>query len=270
MITALYRAASMLLLVLLTQAPALLAQNAAGPGATTESNSAAGQAQAHRRGPQRFMLTNSEGAVIQLWQPDLSILPLTAGHGGITLPRTGVDNYHALVVERDWGDLKEALIHYVYMRGKPSGHSTSELTKAEKTTFEVVPNPVPREHQHYRSDQHWNFLLRFNGAPATNIPVVLETSNGTRLNVVSDSKGEFSLHIPDDFSQLEAGGRDRRAAEFTVTAEITDGGISYQTQLSAEYQVNPSRWQSQELGVFITGIGLLAGGLLGRKAGGSS
>ena len=214
----------------------------------------------------KFALVNSEGASMQLWKPDLSTLPLTAEHGSITLPRTGVDNYHAVVVEKDWGYLKEALIRYHYMRGKPSGQSTSKLTAAEKTTFEIVPDPVPREHQHYRSDQNWNFMLRFRGAPAAQVAVVLETSNGSALSGVSDSNGLVSLRIPDDFSQLEAGARDRRTAEFSVSAEMTQAGVTYQTQLSAEYRVNPSRWQSLSLGLFVTGIGLVAGGFLGRKA----
>jgi hypothetical protein len=200
---------------------------------------------------------NAQDASIQLWKPDLSTLPLTARHGSVTLPFTGVDNYHALVVQKDWGNLQETLIRYVYMHGKPSGHSTRELTAAEKASFEIVPDPVPREHQHYHSAQRWNFLLRFNGAPAASVPVRLLTSNGSELGSVSDANGRVSLMVPDDFSLLGPDVRDRRTAEFSLSAELERDGINYQTQLSAEYRVDPGRWQSLGLGVFVTGIGLV-------------
>lgn len=150
------------------------------------------------------------------------------------------------------------------MHGKPSGHSTSELTAAEKTAFEIVPDPVPREHQHYLSDQTWNFSLRFKGTPAVGIPVTLTASHGTKVDSISDSRGRVSLHIPDDFPGLKAGERDRRTAEFGISAELTDAEVTYQTLLSAEYRVNPSHWQSFGLGATVTGIGMLAGLFIGR------
>ncbi len=253
-----YPAAFVLMFCFMMPAPDVVAQTAAKPGSGPEHT-----AEQHRRGPKKIALTDSKGAVARLWKPDLTTLPLTVEHGNITLPRTGVDNYHAVVVEKDRVDLKEVLIRYEYMHGKPSGHSTSELTAAEKTPFEIVPDPVPREHQHYRSDQRWRFFLRFKGTPAAGIPVTLETSHGTRVNAVSDSEGEFSLHIPDDFPDLKEGERDKRTAEFSISAETKDNGILYRTMLSAEYRVNPSHWQSSGLGVAVTGFGMLAGVLLG-------
>jgi hypothetical protein len=257
-----FPAAFVLMFFVLVPAPDGVAQTAAKQGAEPEQP--AGQHQQHRRGPKQIALTDSKGAVARLWKPDLTTLPLTVEHGSITLPRTGVDNYHAVIVEKDSGHLKKALIRYEYLRGKPSGHSTNELTAAEKTTLEIVPDPVPREHQHYRSDQIWNFILRFKGTPAAGIPVILETSHGTRVNAVSDSEGKVSLNIPDDFPNLTEGERDRRTAEFSISAEMKDTGILYQTLLSAEYRVNPGHWQSSGLGVAITGLGLLTGVFLGR------
>ena len=258
----LYLAVFVLIFFILIPAPDLVAQTTTRPESGPEQ--AGGQHQQHRRGPKKITLADSEGAVARLWKPDLTTLPLTVEHGSITLPRTGVDNYHAVVVEKDRGHMKEVLIRYQYMHGKPSGHSTSELTAAEKTPFEIVPDPVPREHQHYRSDQLWNFLLRFKSTPAAGVPVILETSNGSRVNGVSDGDGRVSLQIPDDFPDLEEGERDRRSAEFSIRAEKKDAGILYRTLLSAEYRVNPSHWQSAGLGVVFAGFGMLAGVLLGR------
>ncbi len=249
-----------LLVGLLAQAQESIAQTK--PESHSQPNHASGQS--HHRGPKKLVLINGEGASAALWKPDLTVLPLAIEHGGITLQPTGVDNYHAVIVERDWGQLSEVLIRYEYMRGKPSGHSTSELTAAEKTTFEIIPHPVPREHQHYRSDQLWSFILRFKGEPVPHIPVILETSNGTILYEKSDENGKFSLRIPDDFPGLREGARDRRSAEFSISAEIEDGGHRYQTLLSAEYRVNPHHWQSFGMGLAAVGGGFLIGGFIGR------
>jgi len=257
-----YPAAFVLIFCFLMPAPDLLAQTPAKPGSGPDQT--AGQHQQHRRGPRKIAVADSEGAVARLWKPDLTTLPLTVEQGSITLPRTGVDNYHAVVVEKDRGHLKEVLIRYQYMHGKPSGHSTGKLTAVEKTTFEIVPDPVPREHQHYRSDQRWNFFLRFKNQPAAGIPMTLETSHGTRVNTVSDSEGRVTLQIPDDFPDLWEGERDRRTAEFSISAETKDAGILYRTMLSAEYRVNPRHWQSTGLGVAVAGFGMLAGLFIGR------
>ncbi|MCB1849212.1 MAG: hypothetical protein KDI83_00185 [Gammaproteobacteria bacterium] len=259
-------AGAMLLLALALTAPQPGAQSGALQNDNHTPLAAAGQAHSHRRGAMKLLLENAEGAQINLWKPDLTRLPLTIEHGIVTLPATGVDNYHALVIERDWGYLHETLIRYLYLHGKPSGHSTSELTAAEKSSFEIVPDPVPREHQHYRSDQQWRFQVRFKGAPVAHLPVELLSSYGSRLSAVSDERGLVELRLPDDFPQIETGRRDRRGAEFTLSAELSKGGITYQTRLYAEYRVNPSHWHSLELGILAGGIGMLAGGLIGRLA----
>ena len=92
---------------------------------------------------------------------------------------------------------------------------------------------------------------------------------GSRLNGVSDGNGLVTLRIQMIFP-ARCRERDPRTAEFSVSAEMADAGIIYQTRLSAEYRVDPGRWQSLGLGVFITGIGLVAGGVLGHRAGRSA
>ncbi|MES9906335.1 MAG: hypothetical protein ABW168_27095 [Sedimenticola sp.] len=240
-----------------------LAQTAQGP-AQKQNQQSTPQHQQHRRGPKQFTFSNADGAVIQLWKPDLSTLPLEAKMGVITLPSTGVDNYHAVVAEIDWGYLKEAIIRYEYLRGKPSGESPTRLSAAVKTEFEVVPAPIPRGHYRYYSDQEWAFAVRFKQAFLPGVPVVMETANGSRLEGISDADGLVQFHIPDDFPNVVEGERDKRSADFTVTAAYEENGTEYQTLLSAEYRVNPQHWKSLSLGVTVTAIGLLAGGFIGR------
>ncbi|MEJ1385125.1 MAG: hypothetical protein RPV21_12255 [Candidatus Sedimenticola sp. (ex Thyasira tokunagai)] len=243
--------------------PSVPAQERSGAAATQKKPAEAQQMQ-HRRGPKQFTFSNADGAVIQLWKPDLSTLPLEAKMGVITIPSTSVDNYHAIVAEKDWGYLKEAIIRYEYLRGKPSGESPTRLSAAEKTTFEVVPAPIPRGHYHYHSDQEWSFAVRFKQTLLSGVPVVMETANGSRLEGITDANGSVRFHIPEDFPNIVEGERDKRSADFTVSAAYEENGTEYQTMLSSEYRVNPQHWKSLSLGVTVTAIGLLAGGFIGR------
>jgi hypothetical protein len=224
----------------------------------------ASQHMQHRRGPKQFTLAGSDGAEISLWKPDLTQIPLKAKMGVITLPSTGMDNYHAIVAIKDWGDSQEAVVRYEYLRGKPSGQSPSRLTKAQKAKFEVVPKPIPRGHYHYFTDQEWDFTIRFGDRPLANHPVSLETAHGTRLSGQTDSKGDVTFLLPDDFPNVIEGVRDRRQADFAVMSEYDENGITYQSMLSAEYRINQTHWKSEPLGWLVGGLGLIVGGFLGR------
>ncbi|MEW8292983.1 MAG: hypothetical protein AB2672_20940 [Candidatus Thiodiazotropha endolucinida] len=216
------------------------------------------------RGEKRIVLENGDGAIITLWKPDLSTQQLTPDHNVVTIPMTGIDNYHAIVAEKDWGDHKEAVIRYEYRFGRPSKQSPSQLVAKQKTEFEIVPDPIPREHYRYHSLQSWNYLVRFNGRPVNDLEVVLNTANGTQLSSTTDSHGRVSFKIPDDFPGMIEGERDKRLDQFTVSSEYLEGNRRYTTQLNADYRVNPAHWQSTRLGLLVVGIGFIAGGFLGR------
>ncbi|MES9980337.1 MAG: Ig-like domain-containing protein [Candidatus Thiodiazotropha sp. 6PLUC5] len=219
----------------------------------------------NHRDPKSFLIENGDSATITLFKPDLSSETLTAEMGKVTMPRTGVDNYHALVVEKQWGNYKEAIIHYQYMFGRPSHQSPDKLIALEKTEFEIIPEPLPREHYRYHSMQEWEFRLRFNGAYLSGQPLTLNTSNGSQQTLTTDENGRVTFTIPDDFPDLVDGVRDRRNAQFTIISEYQQDKVTYSTQLFADYQVNPNHWQSTQLGFLVLGIGFLAGGYLGHS-----
>ena len=216
------------------------------------------------RGAKKIVLENGDGAVITLWNPDLSTQPLTLEHNSVTVPVTGVNNYHAVVAEKAWSGHKETVIRYEYMFGRPSHQSPARLAAAEKSEFEIVPDPIPREHYRYHSQQNWGFLVRLHGKPLANQPLTLETSHGTLQTLSSNAEGRVEFRIPDDFPDLVEGERDKRLAQFTISSEYRDEGITYTTQLNADYRINPSHWQSTRLGLLVLGIGLLTGSYLGR------
>lgn len=218
----------------------------------------------HRRGPKQLALSIADDAQVELWKPDLTRQAIDIQQGKVTFKGTGVDNYHAIVAQKTGGKLTESAIRYHYARGKPSGHSSTELTSANKSILEIVPDPIPREHFHYHSDQTWDFIIRFQGLPVAGQQVMLETANGSQVEATAAADGRVSLHIPDDFPDIVAGERDKRSAEFTVSTGYTEGDQMYQSTLNAAYRVNPHHWRSLNLGIVVVGIGMLAGGFIGR------
>ncbi|MCU7858955.1 MAG: DUF4198 domain-containing protein, partial [Candidatus Thiodiazotropha sp. (ex Lucinoma kastoroae)] len=173
------------------------------------------------RGAKKIALENGEGATITLWKPDLSTQPIALEHGTVTIPKTGTDNYHAVVAEKDWGNHKEVIIRYEYMFGRPSKQSPSKLAAAEKSAFEIVPNPIPREHYRYHSQQTWGFIVRLHGKPVPDLEVTLQTSYGSQDSTISDHNGYVEFQIPDDFPDLVEGERDKRSAQFTISSKYS-------------------------------------------------
>ncbi|RCX24724.1 hypothetical protein DFQ59_1169 [Thioalbus denitrificans] len=240
--------------------------DAAAPAAETGQKPAGGHAgHGGGRRAKMLMLANADGARITYWKPDLTRMELSAEHGHLTLPPTGMDNYHALVVEQDWGPEKDTLIRYEYSFGKPSGHSPAELTAAVKTELEVVPDPIPREHYRYMAADRWSFLVRYQGQPLAGTPVLLATSQGSRLEAVTDAAGRVTFRLPDDFPEVEAGRENNTPAELSVTASHREDGLEFVTVLTAPYHADPAHWQSFPTGVAIAGAGFLVGGLVGFR-----
>ena len=211
-----------------------------------------------------YMLMNGADSEMRMWKPDGSIIEMTVAGDHFNLPKTGVDNYHAVGVERHSQNLREFYIRYIYRRGKPSGHSPAEILAINKSDLEIFPDPLPREHRDYQSGETWPFIVRFRGEPLSGAEVVLSTFYGGISTAVSDKEGRVLLHLPDDFPDMVEGERDERKADFAVTAEHQDGDNRYRSHLGAEYEPNPRHWQSRPLGFLVIGIGMLAGGFLGR------
>jgi len=212
-----------------------------------------------------LMLANGEGAVITLFKPDLTFqrLPLGMG-GGLTLKPTGMDNYHAVVAERDWGNSKEAVIRYETLRGEPSGKSPQALLNLNKTDLEIVPNPLPREHYRYYSNIEWGFCLRFQGHPLPDTALQLSTANGSTLHTTTGKDGCTGFILPDDFSEVQPGRRNNAPVMFEISAEYISEGKQYHTLFMAEYNPNPDHWRSSGLAAFVMLGGMFAGGLIGK------
>jgi len=220
-----------------------------------------------RGGPVTLYLDDGEGAELKLWSSTLQQLSLeqSSDMGKVVLPKTGVDNYHALLAIRSSEQLVETAIRYKYMRGKPSGHSPSELTATAKSALEIVPRPLPREHWRYTGNRPANFTITYNGMPLKDAWVGLTTRNGTTLEATSDAQGEVSFRVPDDFTRVVPGRNNNPEGEFIVRTGHVDDGRLYRTNLTANYRVDPAHWQSNGVALFMLGSGFAAGLLITRR-----
>lgn len=209
------------------------------------------------------MLQDGDGTSVRLITPELEPLQVKMLDNQAQLRPTGMDNYHALVARREDDARIETAIRYVYMNGKPSGHSPAELTAYKKSDLEIIPLPLPREHRRYLSGTQIAFEVRYHGWSLNQVEVVLTTSNGSMISAMTDLAGQVRFQLPDDFRDVQAGRQNNDAAELVLQVDYDDKGKGHTTRLSMPYYVNPAHWQSNRLamamaaGGFITGIGLM-------------
>ncbi|MDD3610406.1 MAG: hypothetical protein PHI49_11720 [Halothiobacillaceae bacterium] len=193
-------------------------------------------------------------ARVTLIAPDLSEKDIPLAPDGIRLPRTGMDNYHALIAHwREDGRVLTA-IRYLSQNGKPSGHSPAEVIARPKARLDIVPDPLPREHWRYQAERSEHFRLLFDGKPLADTPVLFVTDQGSHQTLRSDPQGRVKLTPPDD---LPADASRRQAGEMRLGVRWqTPDGEEHITQLSAAYYPPASRWQSLPLGLLALLIGL--------------
>lgn len=220
-----------------------------------------------RRGKTVFLQDNV-GAKLWMITPMLENRPLELddAHGKLTVPKTGMVSYHALVASRQEDGLHESSLRYVYLRGKPTGRSPAELMAHNKLPLEIVPDPMAREHARFESQSEQNFIVRFKGEPVSDAWVGLISSNGTELEGTTDSEGLVSFILPDDFKNIRAGRRNNKPADFMIRTGYVDGEMLYRTNFTAPYSANPSHWQSSSVGLFMLLFGFVSGIVVMRRA----
>ncbi|MDH5484470.1 MAG: DUF4198 domain-containing protein [Gammaproteobacteria bacterium] len=222
----------------------------------------------HHRGMGKvFTLTGFENSTIRQVTPDLDIINLGANQQQIPFKSMGKDNYHALVATRNHNGVEETAIRYIYGRGKPTGHSPKELTDLQKSTLEIVPDPIPREHWHYKAGHEAAFIVRYKHQPLASIAVSLATSHASIVNARTDARGRVVFTVPDDYKVDKPGRRENKPAELLVHVKHQHNEKNYATWLAADYEANPAQWKNTQMGAlvatggfifgaFITGLGL--------------
>jgi len=192
--------------------------------------------------------------------PTLEKRELTLENGLISLPRTGMENYHALVINQTQEKSVSSSVRYIYSRGRPSKVSPTKITLLQKSALEIAPILLPKEHNNYEGSETYKFKLRFQGEALPQHSITFTTSNGTTKSLQSDEDGEFSLTMPNDFKDVKMKRRANRPQEFVLSAAYAHGGISYNSTLAMPYYVNPiDYWQTQALAITLVFMGLILG-----------
>ncbi len=192
--------------------------------------------------------------------PTLEKRELTIQDGLISLPRTGMENYHALVINQRQNQIINSSIRYIYSRGRPSKVSPTKITRLQKSDLEIAPVLLPKEHNHYKGSESYKFELRFKEKALAYHSVVLTTSNGTKKTFESDEGGRFCITMPNDFTDVKMKRRANKPAEFILAVTYEHEGITYNSTLAMPYHVNPlDYWQTQTFAVILVLLGIAIG-----------
>ncbi|MFH2133825.1 MAG: DUF4198 domain-containing protein [Pseudomonadota bacterium] len=182
--------------------------------------------------------------------------------GGAPLDKPATGGFQLLTAREVQGDSVRvaSTVHYFGERG---GKNPTAMFDQVKHELEIVPQPYPREHSRYRANEEWQFAVRFKGQPLAGQKVVLETSNGSRAEYMTDELGVVKVKLPQDFkvedgqSKGESHGR-RRGADFALAASHTDGGQQYLTAFNSSY--GEEAYANRSL---VMGLGFMLVGMLG-------
>ncbi|BBB24966.1 hypothetical protein [Amphritea japonica] len=210
----------------------------------------------------RLSGTNSS---VELIHSDLERSVLFSGSELFRINSTGKNNYHALIAHENGNKYRRMAVRYLYLNGKPVDYSPSDLLAVGLGAFEIIPDPLPREHWRYTSGKNYSFLLKFEGELLTDQPVLVMTEFGASEILHSDATGRLEIAIPNDFPDVKPGKRANPPGELRLFSELTREGIEYQTSLSAEYRVSSESWQSVSLGSGVALGGLVFGFWLNRR-----
>jgi hypothetical protein len=181
---------------------------------------------------------------------------------GAKLGKLESGGFHWLAArEEQEGQVRVAsTVHYSSERG---AQNPTAMFMRPKHELEIIPRPYPREHSRYRSNEEWQFLVHFNGAPLANHKLFMETANGSRVELMSDAQGVVTARIPDDFGSAEQvkkpGVHDhgRRGSDFVLATEHAEGGKTYLTAFNAGYGPDAFEQRSLAMGLGFTLLGMI-------------
>ena len=186
-------------------------------------------------------------------------LPLDMAGAKLDKPEAG--GFHWLAAREEQAD-QVRVASTVYFFSNP-GKNPTALFMQQKHELEIIPQPFPREHSRYRANEDWKFLVRFNSNPLANQKVNLETQNGTRTELVSDSKGVITVHLPDDFkteTEQKITGKysqERRTSDFVLATEHAEDGKTYLTAFNNSYGPDAFDQRSLAMGLGFTLLGMV-------------
>ena len=121
--------------------------------------------------------------------------------GKVSLKMEEDGGYYLVRVIGHGPEGEEAIASTFKYFSKP-GPAPRDLLNAKRPGFEIVPAILPREHSRFRENQTWPFRVRLNGNPVSHATVLLETSNKSKLEFITDDDGVAQVTLPDDFPDI--------------------------------------------------------------------
>ena len=184
----------------------------------------------------------------------------------LKFPRSPYGSFQALIVTSDNDEVYKSAVRYVYGHGKPSKVSPSKLTHMDKLPFEIIPNPLHREHNRYYSDKKYDFLLRFDGVALANQDIFVRIDNNDKKIATTDKNGAFFIKLDDTFTNVKADRKANKPKEFILYTKYNNNAKEYITSFTYIYNVNPTNyWRSIPAGLIVMALGMGFGLLLYRK-----
>ncbi len=180
--------------------------------------------------------------------------------GRFTLQAAGVGNYHWLQAREETPQSVKvaSTAHYF---SNPGPAPTTMLARP-KTELEIVPTPLPREHNQYRANQEWAFTLRFRHQPLAGATLRLLSDAGTQLSFSSDAVGQARVRFPADVQPATGQGAQHgrgAANRFVLAVEHTVEGRHYLTTFNGRYSENAFAQRSLLWGSGFLVLGALLG-----------
>jgi hypothetical protein len=173
-----------------------------------------------------------EGLRFKSGRQEWDILPV---NGSFTLQSLGVGNYHWLLAREELPE-RVTVASTAHYFSNP-GPAPTDMLARPKSELEIVPAPLPREHNRYRENQAHVFEVRFQGVPLAGATLRFASNAGTRASFVSDAVGRVRVRFPEDVRPVvEKGGHDMGAANrFVLAVEHDAGGRHYLTAFNYSY-----------------------------------
>lgn len=220
--------------------------------------------------PQNIVVAN-----VDAWSNNLKDVDahrqLSMEMAGAKLDKPSTGGFQMLTAREEQAD-SVRVSSTVYYFGERGAKNPTEMFMQQKNELEIIPQPYPREHSRYRANEDWKFLVRFNGQPLANQKVNLETSNGSKVEALTDASGVLSLHIPDDFKSVEekkeGAGHDhgmRRGADLVLATEFVNGGKTYLTAFNSAYGADAYDKRSLAMGLGFALLGMVSAAPLLRQ-----
>lgn len=188
--------------------------------------------------------------------PDLSLAPAELKYG-MVVPKVNMGGYYALTAFAEDANSSDFAVRYLSANGKPVKVSPVKLTNKQKNVLEIIPNPLPREHDRYTASKDYRFTVVYNGKPLENADIELKIGENTQ-KLQTTSGGKLTILLPNSFSNVVP--EDRQTKEFVLSVSKYENGRLFTSSFSAPFYPNANDWwQSQNLGFGGIALGFLGG-----------